>query len=636
MQMSSENYYFTYLVIFNSISDNFAGPILSYSDASGVPKSNGTMHLFDEELNSTLDAIEYLMHLPRNVFDVYNLDEHLMEASYDTPHHIIVLPENLLSKQLFPHSPTMVILTDDCLAETKKLCETWNPLAGVYYSNELNEKLLKNIWATLWENCKSEEYDAVPDLDIQHILQGDHIKALPTLFIARQFGRTDDLLSKVYNSSDMESALISSHWNYLAHLNTLISLTNRGVSEWNAATVDLYEKGITKEMEKLRPSVVITFPGISKRQTQLGTNAPALSARERRIIRIIGIHRAIARNGILIELPCAENEFFQKYDRLEDRCKNGTNNKYVWNALHDLGKQLGRYFNRNQIGVLKRAKDITIFSDFPLGLAILEGDEVPLLCYKNISYQPLTPLTRRFQTELLRKNQMYLGNRCKIAIAECIPNDEENKFVYPLSKEVFHALERQQKEFPALSVTSKSIDSVASMKRFIADNCDADILYISAHGHYDRTRNMAGIIVGSEVWMANEDLNAPPIVILSACHTSPRGQGCITIADMFLRNGALAVLGTFIPVNAHRNLILMTRLFAYIAAAQNKNAQYKTLADAWSGIVASNALHELMAASPRFQNWMYEKNKAGKIRAIEFQLERCRGRLRNTHIFRYD
>ena len=633
MYMIGEDYYFTYFVVFKCTTPNFDGPILYHSGLNEMLVSNGTMHLFDEEMDETIDAVEFLMHLPRNIFDVYDMDECLMGASYDTPHHIIVIPDNLLSKLPFPYAPTMIVLTDDCSVEIKQLCETLKPLVGVYYSNELSEELLKNIWMTLWKNCKSEEYSIVPDIDIQHILRGDHIKILPTLFIARQFGRTNEMLAKIYNSPDMQYDLIQLHWNYMARMNALISMANQGVCEWGEATTSLYKREISKEIEKLQISVVITLPGIPKRQMRLGPNANTLPEKERRIIRIIGTHRAIARSGILIELPCIGEATFQKYDQLEERCRSGTNNKYVWNALHDLGKQLGSYFDRKQIGLLKRAKDITIFSDFPLGLAILDGDEVPLQCYKNISYQPLTPLTRRFQFEILRKNQMYLGDHCKIAVAECIPNDEENKFVYPMSKEVCNVLEQQQKEYPALSVISEQINNVASMKRFIADNRDADILYISAHGHYDRSKNIAGIMIGSEFWMANEDLDIPPIVILSACHTSPRGLGCVTIADMFLRNGALAVLGTFIPVNAHRNLILMTRLFTYIAEAQNKNAQYKTLADAWSGIVASNAIHELMAASPRFRKWMYGKNKSGKVRAVEFQLERCLGRLRSTHIY---
>ena len=61
--------------------------------------------------------------------------------------------------------------------------------------------------------------------------------------------------------------------------------------------------------------------------------------------------------------------------------------------------------------------------------------------------------------------------------------------------------------------------------------------------------------------------------------------------------------------------------------------QYKTLSDAWSGIIASNAIHELTATSKRFQKWMNEPGKNGKPRIVDFQLNRCVGRLRRTHIY---
>jgi len=71
----------------------------------------------------------------------------------------------------------------------------------------------------------------------------------------------------------------------------------------------------------------------------------------------------------------------------------------------------------------------------------------------------------------------------------------------------------------------------------------------------------------------------------------------------------------------------------YILEAQHDSSQYKTLDDVWSGIVATNAIHELMSASKSFEQWMHTKNSRGKARIIEFQLERCVGRLRSTHIY---
>ena len=395
----------------------------------------------------------------------------------------------------------------------------------------------------------------------------------------------------------------------------------------------LYQKQHEKEFKDLQVNVIVTFPGIPKRQKVLGMNSDQLTDQERRIIRIIGVHRAIARNGILIDLPCVSEIMFQKYDRLEECCKNGTNNNFVWRCLNDLGKEVVGCFNQKQTWLLRRARDITVFSDFPIGISILAGDEVPLQCYKSISYQPLTPLTRRLQHEMLKKQQYYFGEECKIAIAECIPNDDRNAPIYKSGEALYNSLKSMQTYAKRLSVVRQDIDSIANMHHFIANNADADILYISAHGHYDRKKNLAGIIIGDKFWMANEGIQTPPIVILSACHTAPRGFGCITIADMLLRSGAHTVLGTFIPVNAFTNTILMTRLFTYIVEAQQKNPQYKTLSDAWSGIIASNAIHELTATSKRFQKWMNEPGKNGKPRIVDFQLNRCVGRLRRTHIY---
>jgi len=79
-----------------------------------------------------------------------------------------------------------------------------------------------------------------------------------------------------------------------------------------------------------------------------GGNAATLPDTERRAIRILGTHRATARSGVLIELPCANPELFQKLNELELRCRNGTNNQYIWKAFSDLGHMLSKYFTSFQ------------------------------------------------------------------------------------------------------------------------------------------------------------------------------------------------------------------------------------------------------------------------------------------------
>ena len=632
-------YYFTYFIVFKSNKNGFSGPIVLFVNSESAKKNNnGTMHLLDDDLNGTLGAIEYIMHLPRNEFDIYDLDEETMASSYDTPHQIVLIPDCVLINQKLDNiAPTMFILTEDCSKDTKSNCEGRNTLLGTYYTNELNQEWIKEQWKKVWLSKRNNDFklDKVKDIDIHFRLEGEKLKALPALYISRQFGKTNELLDKIFNlnCSEIEEKCIDIQWKNISYLNTLLSMKKKGITCWDNMADKVYEAEIVKQMCKFDISVVITLPGIHRLQTKYGLSASILSENEERAIRIMGVHRAIARGGVLIELPCIKEELYRKYGELEQRCKDGTNNRHIWKTFRDLGKLLSSCLNNFQIEVLKRAKDITIFSDFPVGLAILENDEVPLQCYKNISYRPLTPLTRQLQMELLKARQVYLGKKCKVAIAECIINNDENKYVYQMSDLVRSTLLEMERKYEGFSVHYQQTYNVKSILKFIKSNQNADILYISAHGHYNTKQNMAGIMVGEEFWMAEEDIKVPPIVILSACHSSPRGMGAVNIADMFIRNGAISVLGTFIPVNAHRNLILMTRLFTYIADVQHKNRQYKTLSDAWSGVVATNAIHELMSESESFNKWMHDTNSKGKPRIIEFQLERCVGKLRSTHIY---
>ena len=132
----------------------------------------------------------------------------------------------------------------------------------------------------------------------------------------------------------------------------------------------------------------------------------------------------------------------------------------------------------------------------------------------------------------------------------------------------------------------------------------------------------------------DNDYRVPPVVILSACHVGPRGSGVVNVADMFIRAGAEAVLGTFVPVDAQRNMILINRLYTYINEAQKGCKMYKTLSEAWSGVVATNAIHELTASSQKFSEWIMGKNENGELRLMDFTMKRCPGRLHGSSMYR--
>lgn len=628
--------YFTYFIIFNASYEEYT-PIMKYEDIQETREAHkGTMHLFDKDLESVLPALEYIMHLPRLSLDLINLDEGTIDVAYDESHEIILVPDSVfikLKQTEISVNPALIIYTADCDSNVKVISETFNPVLGIYEINDLNETLLKKQWNELYNYTQNKDYDVVSDINIHYWLKNEYLKALPLMFLARQYGNTKEVLHEVFNAIDVEEKCVELQYRQIAHQSTLMNLHESGFHDLESASLR-YEEKFLEEMKVASFNVVITFPGISKNQMRYGGLTSILPESEKKVIRIMGIHRAIAKNGILIELGTADQKIFKMLNELELRCKEGTNNNYIWKTLSDFGKMLGTYFRDYQLAMLLRAKHITVFSDLPIGLAIIQEAEVPIQCYKSISYRPLTPLTRNLEIEMIKCRQHYLGKKCKVAFAECILPNEENRYVRPMSEIVIQALENMVQTYSDFIFECDNTYNVQDLKKFINKNIDADILYISAHGHYNPQRNMAGLMIGEEFWMADDNyLRVPPIVILSACHVSPRGSGAVSVADMFIRSGAITVLGTFIPVNAKRNTILMTRLFTYILEGQTGSKQYKTLADAWRGVVSSNAIHELLQSSKKFEKWMYGENPDGNTRMVDFQLKRCVGKLHSATIY---
>ena len=366
--------YFIYCIVFKNKKGSEYKPILEIGKKE--PKtsySNGTMHLLDDDMFGLMPTIEYLMHLPRNIYDLCDIDEGLMSSSYDTSHIIVPYPESELAnlRYLIPY-PTLIVTSEECSPQTKEECKKHNPTLGTYETKDLTKSLLKVFWNKLIEIHKPNDFDTVKDIDKHFLLENEYLKALPLLDLDRQFSTIDNTLNKIVNTENLEKECINIQWNNKVRLNTLVNMSNHGIDIKRDNFEDVYNQTYQLESQKFDVSVVITFPGVSKKQFSHGISVKNLSEVEKRTIRILGVHRAIARRGVIVELPTIREDLFNKYNELEERCKNGTNNKYVWRSLNDLGKLIGSYFNDMQINALKRAKDITVFSDFPVGLAIFE------------------------------------------------------------------------------------------------------------------------------------------------------------------------------------------------------------------------------------------------------------------------
>ena len=625
--------YYKYVILFTGKIEDIE-PVLRISNMSELKSINkGRMHLFDELLIPILPAIDYCLHMPRTEFDTYDTDTEVLDKAYDVPHEIIIMPEIGLFPFHFSFQPTLIIYADDCSERAKNEAKKLDAILGTASVLDLSKELLIKQWNALFESRNLKNSEKLTDIDKQYLLEDEKQLLLPVLFTARQYGKADYVYNALFNSVHIFRTCADLIWNQLVHHNALMSC--KGFDGDNdIAFRRMFSEGMKRAEKNTRINVVITMPGVSHQQIKYGGLTTHLPDEEKKVIRQLGVHRAIAKEALLVELPVAGKELFEKLNELEINCKQGTNNKYVNKTLRDIGKILEKKFTQEQLWAVNWAKHITIFSDFPIGLAIIGNADTSLQCYKEISYRPLSPLTRCLQTEMVKHQQLYYGKQCKIAFAECVLNDEQNRFVRSCSDSIVHSLKTISTENEKLQVLYCETLTIKDLKKFISDNMDADILHISAHGYYDRRSNMAGLMVGNEFWMADEnDYRIPPVVILSACHVSPRGCGTVNVADLFIRAGAEAVLGTFIPISAKRNMILINRLYTYIAEALKGSMQYKTLSDAWSGVVATNAIHEMAETSRDFFKWIWGMNAKGKLRMVDFTMERSVGRLHGRTMY---
>lgn len=627
---------FNYYVLFEieEIDENY-NPILINSSYNSVQ----TAHIWDKNLNQIKSALWYILHLPRMGFDVIENDIELVFHSHDEPHNIIPFPycindekkQHFLNKGII--SPTLIFCPDKIYNYVMKDTTMPKGLLGIYKISELTTELLQKQWKQLskiiCDKFSGEECIIDPIFRLTNI--GER-KILPLIPLANQLRYTHQLFDEIKTLNS------NNNYNKFAiAMRKRILDTYKAVIKENQEFKERTEKDLIENQNFNGIPLVITLPGTMKYQIKKFDRVNSLPEDEKEIINILGYHRAEAKNALYINMDMISQEMFTELARLEEHCKNANkiSNTFIWRTLKRIGKLLNNRLKQYDINIIEYVSQITIFSDFPIGLAILPDCTAPLCCIKPISYRPITPLTKAFQYEMGKNRQIYWGKRLKIIIAECVgKNDKIRKHCDELSK----TLKRMAEKEDDVELIVEEISSVKLFKDMLKRHKDADILLISAHGTYQINNNMAALIIGDEVWMADDNyIHVPPVVLLSACHVMPRGRGVVTVGDMFIRSGAIAVLGTFIPVDVRRNAMLIIRLFTDIFEVRKGWSYMRTLDQIWSHIVGSNPIHEIISSTSsnfsKLEIWANTRKEDGTFPQEEFKNKFSVGRLRATHAY---
>ena len=634
IQKIMDNLIFNYYVFFEKKGTKYENTPLIFKNKF---YSSNQMHLWDEELTPIINVFWYILQLPRVALDLFENSCCDYLYCHDSPHNIKTLPffsDNSLRQNninAYITNPTLIICPDNISEYVKNIPQAKLSKLGICKISELNTQLLNQHWNRLTTLIIDNNYAIFSQLkrlfNEHQLLDMNNKDVIQIYQLANQLNCIEAFLNK--SQEELIKNVVKKHTDIMYCCQEFFKKNNNALEKYKAFPI--------KKIEPKFP-VIISLPGTPDIQINKYGRNTRLSHSERNVLKLISLHRCAAKNGIFIDI--SQNDIiaymFNELLQLEEHCRisKRTNNKFVWRTLRRIGRLLSNLLRNKGINIIENVSNITVFSDFPIGIAILPETNVPLCCIKPISCRPLTPLTRTFQLEISKKPIIYIGNdtKLKILFAECVDkNDIIRNKCNSFSEILIHSFSDSNFEF-----IYKEITSVNELKTFIKANIEAKILIISAHGFYDTANsNMSGLIIGKDDhWLGlDNDINMPPIVILSACHTSPRGRGAFVVGDMMLRAGAIAVLTTLIPVNVMRNATLLVRLFTYIREAQKKFNNLNSLDQIWQHVIATNALHEIIAGSKNIEIWANTKDKEGKTPQERFKMERSVGKLDFNNIY---
>lgn len=608
------------VVNYKNVTDIYDNYFIIY-DKEKVRELTPSLHLYSPMLADVSKALWYCLHLPRNGLDVIFSPEGLfVEGDSIHQHNIHIIPSDFEKDKygyLQSIQPTLYISEDSCYEEAARINAMYPAKLGTVRMQDLSSSLLESHWSVIKDRVQA----TLQDLDLPKeklkllevspvILNGKERTALPNIFLANQMGDTNNML-EVFRSEDFSfKRRVHGTKKQLTYFKMWYDLGNK----LDKVSDNEILRMLKKSYIYTPSSLVITLPGAPRFRKSFGVDSHKheISEEEKDLINFFGVQRAISQQGIWLEGNQLNSDIFNKLANLE-RHFHATKRKkdFILQTMKEFGQLLSTAFNIDNLGEYALASSrIIAFTDFPIGLAIPPGYSDPLASMTAISYRPLTPLTNTFKYGLNQVPNHYIGHGqgFKILIIECL---SESDHIRKFSDIGWAIMIKELAGNKLIKVNYEIAESIEEIEGIIDTYQDVDFLIISAHGTYDRS-GVSGIVVGEEFWLPKPTLEVPPVVILSACHVATKGRGNYSVNNAFLDAGALAILGTLIPVDVIENSSITQRFFFYISETLEGHHDCKDLADAWKRVVNANVFSSILNSTKKLSEWALTNNSEQK------------------------
>ncbi|MDT8853306.1 hypothetical protein RN053_22610 [Pantoea dispersa] len=258
-----------------------------------------------------------------------------------------------------------------------------------------------------------------------------------------------------------------------------------------------------------------------------------------------------------IRLPNGVNHFLGKLQKLEsisiDIGINDSEFQVKFKGLNTLmrrrlGKKLRDYISVN-------FNSISLVCDTPLDW--FRFGELPLMLTHEISRINSTPGNILLQNaSIYPMVNMNASELKKILVLRSFSFGEDIKFTLE------RALDVVLGNYKDIDIQIVDVQSEAEMISAL-NQFDGAVLVMDCHGDHGGTKKNGWLHLGEDevdIWHLPKDVRIPPIVILSACLTSAISGSHASVANGFLKNGAVSVVGTLLPVNAIDSGVFVGRL----------------------------------------------------------------------------
>lgn len=622
---------------------------------------------FDAELLPILPAIWYALHLPKTRFDVLDLPcldirESLSERRR---HQILLVPASLLHDRALLEAmardgePMLILCTDENLDEAMAASTAVGfalpPVSVTGLTQgalEAHWKAMSDHWSAGWPaglDLEPVPPQWTPDVSLQgSTLSNRRLKrSLGTVQIANE---TEDARDSVFDVLRLRT------W-----VDVLAGMEERGVEPEDVEPQ--IEDALTVAWRRLRIPLTLSLPGVAPRYRRFvrelvtehskkdesegssgmsrGSTATPLPAAVTspidppEVLSLMVAHQAAGDDsmGMALVDPIPDAAFTALADLerywVEADSRKGVQPQKEARLRARLDVAMESFWTEPMVAAVRSASRIDAFTNFPIGLLRMPGHTAPLAALLPIAYRPINPLTRALQFEFAADRVVDLSGGMRVLVIECISNTDR-----------VGRASRAAWSFAATELTDASrgvavdLVAVSNKQQFAAAVADhrPDVLVISAHGFYTPDNNVAGLMIGTEPSVGDDLGPMPPMVILSACHSGPRGAGPVSVSDLLLRSGASAVLSTLVPVRVQHNSAFMVRFLLYMSEAIGGVESHASVLDLWHRVQTNTVIIDILHGNPKLLAWGYSDTD-GVPPIVEFMDSRSHGKIRPQHLY---